>query len=420
MNLFLLAFQSLMNRRVTTGLTILTIAMSVALVLGIERLRHGTKQSFERTVSGVDLIVGARSSPINLLLYTVFRIGNPTNNVDWKSYQELIQDKRVKWAVPISLGDSHRGFRVVGTTADFFTHIGFGGDRQLRFAQGTVFGGLFEAVIGAEVAAKTKYQLGQKIVLSHGTGQVSFQDHGDKPFQVVGILERTGTPMDHSVHISLAGIEALHVDWQNGAPPLPGQSVPAEQLLEKDLVPHSITAFFVGLHRKTAVLSLRREINEYEPEALSAIMPGASLMELWSLLAVAEKSLLAVSALVFVSGLVSMLLALLSTLNERRREMAIFRSLGASVSFVFGMLLFESFLLAVLGSVLGVLVTFGSLIIAQPILESHLGLTVGLLEFGMTEALFLGTVLAVSLLVGALPGLVAYRQSLSDGLTVRT
>lgn len=419
MTLLKLAFQSLWNRRVTTGLTILTVAMSVALLIGIERIRDGTRQSFEKTVSGVDLIVGARSGPINLLLYTVFRIGNPTNNVDWRTFQEIAADKRVKWAVPISLGDSHRGFRVVGTQTGFFEHVGFGGGRKLEFSEGRAFVGVFEAVLGSEVARKLSYKLESSIILSHGTGEVSFQDHADKPFKVVGILKRTGTPIDHSVHVSLEAIEALHIDWMAGGPPM-GKGVSAEEALKMDLQPKSITAFYLGLHRKIAVLNLRREINEYEKEALSAIMPGASLVELWGILSVAERALFAVSILVFVSGLIAMLLSLLSTLNERRREMSILRSVGASSGFIFGLLVFESFFLALMGTLVGLAISFGGLALAQPLLESELGLTVGLLQFGVTEVVFVSLVLLSSLFVGMMPGFAAYRQSLADGLSVRT
>jgi len=415
-----LAFRSLWNRKITTSLTVLTIAMSISLLIGIERIRQSTRQSFESTVSGVDMIVGARSAPMNLLLYSVFRIGNPTNNVDWKTFLSIREDKRIKWSVPISLGDSHKGYRVIGTTPEYFEHIGYGGGKKLQLASGQVFTNEFEAVIGHTVAQKLNYQLNQEIVLSHGTGEVSFQDHADKKFKIVGILQPTGTPADQGIHVSLRSIEALHVDWMEGAPPMTGKGLTAEEALKLDLEPKTISAFFVGVHKKIALLGLRRSINENTDEALTAIMPGATLMEMWSMLSFVESALLAVSVLVFVSGLIAMLLSLISTLNERRREMAILRSVGASHRFVFQLLVFESLVLTVLGAVTGVLATYLILFLIQPVLESRLGLSVGMLTIGQTEIVYLLSMILVSVLVGLIPGYFAYRKSLLDGLTVRT
>ena len=123
MYLITLALKSLRNRKFTALLTIISIALSVALLLGVERVRNDAKLTFTNTISGTDLIVGARSGSVQLLLYSVFRIGNPTNNISWESYQDISSNPLTKWSVPISLGDSHRGFRVMGTVKDYFTHF---------------------------------------------------------------------------------------------------------------------------------------------------------------------------------------------------------------------------------------------------------------------------------------------------------
>ncbi|MCB1796553.1 MAG: ABC transporter permease, partial [Candidatus Competibacteraceae bacterium] len=252
MAILTLAAKSLWNRRLTSALVVLAIALSVTLLLGVERLRTQARASFANTLSGTDLIVGARGSPINLLLYSVFRIGDPTNNVNWSGYRTLAADPRVAWTVPLSLGDSHRGFRVLGTDHSYFQHYRYARNRPLRLAEGREFEDLFDAVLGAEVAEQLGYRLGQSIVLAHGAGQVSFALHEDKPFRVVGILARTGTPVDQTVHVSLAGIEAIHADWRGGAP-LPGFHLSAEQVRQLDLTPKTITAFLVGLNTKTAI-----------------------------------------------------------------------------------------------------------------------------------------------------------------------
>src|SRR5580693_5747121 len=158
-----LAWKSLWNRRATALLTISAIAISVALLLGVQKLRTAARESFANTVSGVDLIVGARSGPLNLLLYSIFRIGDATANVSWKTYRKIAAHPDVAWTIPISLGDSHRGFRVLGTDLDYFAHYRYAGDRGLEFAEGGSWGDLYDAVLGADVASELHYRVGDSI-----------------------------------------------------------------------------------------------------------------------------------------------------------------------------------------------------------------------------------------------------------------
>ena len=273
-----LAFQSLRNRWLTALLTILAIATSVMLLLGVEKVRLGARQSFADTISGTDLIAGARSGGLNLLLYSVFRIGNATNNVTWKTYQDIASRPEVDWIIPISLGDSHHGFRVLGTDTDYFVHYRYRRGQALSFTAGKPFADLFDAVIGADVASTLHYQAGDPIIVAHGIGNVGFVEHDDKPFRVSGILAKTGTPVDRTVHVSLEAIEAIHVDWQNGAR-VPGQSVSAADVRQLDLSPKAITAALIGLKSRLSAFKLQRAINEYPDEPMSAILPGAALQE---------------------------------------------------------------------------------------------------------------------------------------------
>ena len=323
-----LAWKSLLNRRLTAALTLFAIALSVTLLIGVERLRAEARESFANTISGTDLIVGARSGGVQLLLYSVFRIGNATNNISWKSYLDIAAQPNLAWSIPISLGDSHRGYRVLGTTPAYFTHYQYAKDRGLEFEQGQPFSELYDAVLGAEVAEALGYQLNDAIVIAHGASDVSFARHEDKPFTVVGVLERTGTPVDRTVHVSLEAIEAIHIDWQSGAP-IPGLSISAEEARHRDLTPRAITAVLIGLKSKIATFKVQRYINDYAEEPLTAILPGVALSELWGIIGIAENALLIVSGFVVVVGLFGMLTALLTSLNERRREMAILRSVGA-------------------------------------------------------------------------------------------
>jgi putative ABC transport system permease protein len=419
MYLFRLAMASLANRRFTAILTAFAIALSVCLLLAVERVRTEAKASFASTISGTDLIVGARSGSVNLLLYSVFRIGNATNNITWPSFQDIASRPEVDWVVPLSLGDSHRGFRVLGTTPDYFKHYKYRQTNGLVFASGGPFADLFDAVVGADVAATLGYKVGDPIVVSHGLGAVSFVAHDDKPFRVAGVLAKTGTPVDRTVHVSLEAIEAIHVDWQSGAR-VPGQSVSAAEVREMDLKPKAITAALLGLKSKLATFRVQRAINEYREEPLSAILPGAALQELWELVGTAETALQAVSAMVVATALLGMVTMILTTLNERRREMAILRSVGARPRTVLGLLMAEAGVLTVAGIALGVVLLYAALLVLQPYVDSAYGLHLSIEPPKASELATLAGIAVAGCLAGLLPALRAYRLSLADGMTVRT
>ncbi|UPR51851.1 FtsX-like permease family protein [Vibrio cyclitrophicus] len=412
-----LALKSVLNRKATAILTILTVAVSVILLLGVERVRTEAKSSFANTISGTDLIVGGRSGQVNLLLYSVFRIGNATNNIDWKSYQEFSQHNAVKWAIPISLGDSHKGFRVMGTNHSYFENYRYGSKQLLTFQQGKEFEQLFDVVIGADVAKKLDYTIGDQIILAHGISDVAFSRHDNLPFKIVGILAPTGTPVDKTVHVSLEAIEAIHVGWESGANL--GHTPDAETLKTYDFQPKQITAMMVGLNSKIQTFALQREINNYRQEPLSAIMPGIALHELWGMMAVAEQALLIVSGFVVVAGLLGMLSSLLTSLQERRREMAILRAMGARPRHVFGLLISEASALTFLGITLGVAVLFALIAVVAPIVQQSYGINISISAITPHEWKLLMLVQVAGIIIGFIPAFRAYRQSLSDGMTIR-
>ncbi|MBY7661772.1 ABC transporter permease [Vibrio cyclitrophicus] len=412
-----LALKSVLNRKATAILTILTVAVSVILLLGVERVRTEAKSSFANTISGTDLIVGGRSGQVNLLLYSVFRIGNATNNIDWKSYEEFSQHNAVKWAIPISLGDSHKGFRVMGTNHSYFENYRYGSKQPLTFQKGKEFEELFDVVIGADVAKKLDYKIGDNIILAHGISDVAFSRHDNLPFTIVGILSPTGTPVDKTVHVSLEAIEAIHVGWESGANL--GHTPNAEVLKQRDFQPKQITAMMLGLNSKIQTFALQREINNYRQEPLSAIMPGIALHELWGMMAVAEQALLIVSGFVVVAGLLGMLSSLLTSLQERRREMAILRAMGARPRHVFGLLISEASALTFLGITLGVALLFALIAVIAPIVQQSYGINISISAITPHEWKLLMLVQIAGIIIGFIPAFRAYRQSLSDGMTIR-
>lgn len=414
-----LAWKSLLNRRVSALLTVLAVALSVGLFLGVEKTRTGAREGFQSTIHGTDLIVGARSGPVNLLLYSVFRIGDATAEVSWDSYRWLQERPDVSWTVPLSLGDSHRGYRVVGTTTEYFDRYAYGGGQTLRMAEGDRFDDLFDAVIGADVADALGYEIGTPLVLTHGLGRAGLSDHDNRPFRVSGILARTGTPVDRSIHVSLEAITAIHVGWETGARNPMADSITEDMIRGFDLTPRTVTAVLVGLEQKGTILRTRRAIDTYRGEALMAIIPGQALAQLWEVTGVVERALLAVSAFVIAVGLVSILTSILSSLNERRREMAILRAAGARPGQIFGLLVAEAGLLGLVGALLGALLVNAGLAVLAPALTDAYGIVLVGIAPGLTDLYTLLAVTASATFMGVFPAWAAFRRSLADGLTVK-
>lgn len=410
-----LALASLFARALTVGMTILAIALSVALFLGVEKIRTSAKASFTNTISGTDLIVGARSGSVQLLLYSVFRIGNATNNLTWQSYQDIAARADVAWAVPISLGDSHRQFRVMGTTVAFFEHYKYRKRHALALTDGVIISDLFDTVVGSDVAKTLKYSVGDPIIIAHGLA--SFTEHKDQPFRVSGILEKTGTPVDRTVIVNMEAIEAIHVDWKSGAK-TPGQSTPVDVIRRMDLTPKAVTAALIGVKTPLKTFALQRAINQYPEEPLLAILPGVALQELWAIVGVAETALIAVSAMVVITALIGMMATIFSSLNERRREMAIFRAMGAGPATILGLLVLEAMLTAAFGAGLGLGMLYISLVIAQPVIDSTFGLWLTIDSPSIRELWVLFGVVLAGLLVSLIPAVRAYRLSLADGMMV--
>ncbi|MEJ8812674.1 FtsX-like permease family protein [Variovorax ureilyticus] len=415
--LFGIAWRSAWNRRFTLALTVLSIALSTFLLLGVERIRTEMRENFASSVSGTDLIVGARTGSTQLLLYSVFRIGSATNNIQWKSVQALAAHPGVSWVVPMSLGDSHRGFAVLATTPEYFEHFRYGDRQPLRMRDGKPFGELFDAVIGAEVADRLGYRVGQKITLAHGSGEL-VAEHADKPFTVMGVLARTGTPVDRTVHIGLGAMEAIHLEWAGGAP-MPGVKIPADQVRKFDLTPKNVTAALVGLKNRAAVFAVQRWVSTYSGEPLMAILPGVALDELWSVIGVGENALLLMSALVALVSLAGLVSVVMAGLNERRRELAVLRAVGANLRHVLTLLALEGALVTLLGVAVGVALATVGIAVLSPSLQSRFGLALHLSEPTLNEWLLLASLIVAGWLASLLPGIRAYRLSLADGLSPR-
>ena len=416
-----LAWKSLKNRKLATILTIFAMMLSLVLLMSVERILRAAEAGFTQSVSGVDLIVGARSGSLQIVLYTIFNLGQATNNVSIESYNEIKSRPDVEWTIPYSLGDGHKGFRVIATNSDFFKYYQFRSKERITFQAGGPWNGMFDVVLGADVAERLGYQMGSEIVVSHGstTGQ-GIQEHDDKKFRVAGILKATGTQLDRALYISLEGMEAIHLDWQTGSAPTPDKQLSINQITAEMVQPKNITSFFLRTKNRIQTLKLQRDINEFRSEPLLAVIPGVVLSELWQSLSTVEKVLKAISFLVMVVGLMSMLIALMTSLNERRREMAILRVLGASLKHIVGLIVLETFVLASVAIFAASLIKLTLEWMLGPWLQVKYGLYLQQPSFSIVEVSYILLMLVLALLMSLIPALGAMKSALKDGLSVRT
>ena len=402
------AVSSLLSRKGSAVMTLMAISVAIFVLLGIEQIRQQARESFASTVSGVDLIVGAKTGSLNLLLYSVFRIGSPTDNISWQAYREIADADDVAWTIPISLGDSHKGYRVVGTTEAFFKYFSFGKERRLAFYKGEAFEGTFDAVLGSEVATALGYSMGTEIILAHGLASASFTKHDNQPFVVVGILAPTGTPVDHTIHVRLEGIEAIHA----GGSKVPiGAFAPTNRPVTNFSEPESITAFMLGLKSRMSTFNVQRQINEFAGEPLMAILPGVALSELWQMMSMFENVLRLISALVLLAAVLGMGAVLLASIRERRQEIHLLRMMGASPFYLFCLVEMEALILCLLGMLLGGVCLFTALFVIGNAVFSRFGIYLDATLLTPEAALMLVAVLLATLVAAAVPSLKMYTSA---------
>lgn len=401
MILIRLALASLISRKGSALLTLFAISVSIFVLLGVELVRQQAKDSFGRTVSGIDLIVGARTGDVNLLLQSVFRIGHTSHNVRWSSYQDIANLPQVAWTIPIMLGDSHKGFAVMGTNEAFFNHFQFGNQHPLTLSEGVPFRDTFDVVLGSEVARTLDYSLESSLVLAHGLASTSFSQHSDSPFRVVGILAPTGTPVDQALYVSLAAIEAIHSGWQGQPTNSPSQ--PMHQ-------PKSITAFMVGLESKLATFGIQRKINNYTKEPLLAILPGVTLSQLWEMMTSMENTLRLISVLVLLAAELGLAAMLLASIRERRGEITVLRAIGAPAWLIIVLIEIEALLVTLAACVAALVALYVAVSWANAVLSDGFGLVLAPQLFTKSNLILLASILISVAAIALVPGVSAYRQ----------
>jgi putative ABC transport system permease protein len=390
---------------------------SMVLLLSIERIQQGAEEGFNQSISGVDVIIGPRSSSLELVLYTVFHLGRPTNNITTKTIDDIKLRNDIDWIVPIALGDSHKGFRVIATQSNYFEHIKYSDNQSLTFLKGRAFSQLPEVVLGSDVADKLNYSLGSNIQITHGSVEATGNKHDDFSFKASGILNKTGTPIDQAIFVDLKGYELLHLGWKSGKKVFSLDNIDLSTIPKEDLNPKTLTAAFVGLKSKLTLFNFSKSIREYPNEAISAVIPGVALSELWSIVGLVDKGFELLSWIIIAISLIAMITLIIASLDNRKQEMTIYRANGASPRFLATMVIYESLvigLVAIIGAI--ILVT-----IVTYFATSQLNLTLGISPsfqwISLGEIKVFSVILLAGVLSSLIPAVMVFRKNLHQTLS---
>lgn len=470
---FTLVIQSLLNRWLSCLLIILTLAFSISLFFTVSRIQESVRSSFQNTISGVDSVVAARGGDLQILLNSVFLIGEPNSTIRWSTFKDITDNNKMNWAAPISLGDSHKGYRVIGTTNNYFKEIKYSSGKNIEFLSGNSFNDVFDVVLGNAVANKLKYNLDAEIIITHGLSDVgevhtfssekenhsdhadhddhadeehdnhddhvdhddhakheehdNHEDHADEGheghnhenlgFKVTGILKPTGTPIDNAVYVSLAGIEAMHTGWIGNQKVI---DVSIEQIMQSELKPKTISAIFVSLKNRTQVFQFQRDVLNYKEEAISSVMPGITLSRLWALTGNVDKAFKIITFFIIIIALLGMIAMTIAGLNGRRREMAILRSVGASPTNIVSLLLVESIIISLISCAIGYILMIIIFSIGKDYLQNNYGIFINSFSIKNYDLQMIISIICAALIATIVPAIQIYKNTLRDGLNVRS
>ena len=412
-----LLLKSMRSRIIPTSLVTISLMASMVLLLSIERIQQGTEEGFNQSISGVDAIIGPRSSSLELVLYTVFHLGRPTNNITTKTINDVKQRSDISWLVPIALGDSHRGYRVIATEPNYFQHIRYGNNQPLTFSKGAPFTELSEATLGSDVAEKLNYSVGSEIQITHGSIESIGSKHDDFSFTVTGVLNKTGTPIDQAIFLDLKGYELLHLGWKSGKKVFSLEDIDLSSLPPDALNPKTVTAAFVGLKSKLTIFNFSKNIREYTEEAISAVIPGIALSELWSIVGLVDKGFKLLSWIIIAISLIAMVTLIIASLDNRKQEMTIYRANGASPKFLAAMVVYESLVIGLVAIIGAIILVTAVTYFATSQLNLALGISPSFKWISLDEIKVFGIILLSGALSSLIPAAMVFRKNLHQALS---
>ena len=406
MTLWHIAWSYLWNRKLTTALTILSVALGVGLISAVLTLREETQRRFEEEGQAFDIVIGAKGNPLQLVLSSVYFLDMPTGNMDIDIFESLKEHEDVVAAFPLGMGDTFSGYRIVGTTRDLMDFT-WGDRTPYALAEGRYFEDLYEAVIGANVARDTGLKLGSTFVGTHGFVDSAYAEvHEDHPYTVVGILERSGSPNDRGIFCSIESVWDVHCG---------GHDHDHDHAHCDHHHDDEITAALVKLASPAIRFEFKDMVNR-NYNAMAAI-PIQEIQKLYEqLLGTAKMVLLAIGYLVVAISSLSILIGLYMAILQRKRDLAIMRALGATRGEIFGAVIIEAFWVTLLGIFAGWAVGALVCFVLNQYLVATIGFHVPPIRLTADLVSAYSAVLLMGLIAGILPAWQAYRTDIARDL----
>jgi putative ABC transport system permease protein len=420
MSILHLSWKNILNKPLNLVLNLVLFALGVGLISLLLLVNVQLEDKFEKNFAGIDLVIGAKGSPLQLILSSLYHLDAPTGNMPVSEAKAFLNPKHpiFKSAIPLSLGDSHRGYRIVGTNTGFIDLY------AAKFADGKLFEENMEVVVGATVAKNLNIKPGDEFKSSHGLIEDENLVHEDAaPFKVVGILKKTGSVIDQLIVTKTQSIWAVHDEHDHEAEESAEHDHnEAEHNHEHDEAEHSedlpltsyedksITSLLIQFKgRNIQALNMARNINENTN--FQAATPAIEINRLYTLLGVGEEALKGMALLIiFVSGL-SIFISLFSSLRERKYELAVMRTLGARPGFLFQLIIFEGIIIAVLGYFCGIALSHGSMVLLADFLEKSYRYDFSAAIFLKEEIYIFGGSLVIGIIAAIIP---AFQASKTD------
>ncbi|MBL0926590.1 MAG: ABC transporter permease [Phycisphaerales bacterium] len=430
---FQIVVRSLTARRFSTVTTIITVAVAVALMLTLLGMKDAARRAFDRGSGNMHLVVSRDASPLVAILNSVFYANPPRAPLSYAQFRQLRDELPVEWAIPTQQGDSFRGLPVTATEPEFFTRLRPDPDREWRFAVGRVFRADFEVVVGAGAARQTGLRVGDQIYVTHGTGTVAAlaesagarvgegaaiaHIHKEFPFTIVGILEPTGGPHDRVLFVNLHSSWIMHAHDRRLASDPSVKTTGAADVTDADRL---ITAVLLRLLTRPG-----QDVTAVEPVVFDQLRraggftvakPAQEIQRLFAIVGGIHQIFVGMAGVVLLSSGIAIMLALHNSMEQRRRQIAVLRVLGASRGRVFGLMVTESAVIGLLGALAGVGVAVVGQQVVASIMRGQLGLVI---EPTVVPAILLGVVaatVALAAVAGLVPGVMAYRTSVLRSL----
>ncbi len=399
MNLFRISWSNLKDKPLSSFLSGLLMTFGITIISLLLLLNKQLDDQFRKNIKGVDMVLGAKGSPLQLILSSIYQIDSPVGNISLDEAERLTRNPMIKTAIPLSMGDNYQSFRIVGTNKKYLDHFG------ATVAQGKLFQQDLETVIGPRVAAVTGLKIGDTFSGSHGLDKEG-EVHAGTKYKVVGILSATNTVTDQLILTPLSSIWAIHEHHEE-------HEAPAADATEGPEESREITSMLIKFRNPMGMM-LARGINSNSK--LQAALPNIEINRLFSLLGVGVETLRGLAVVIMLISGISVFVSLYNSLKERRYEMALMLSMGATRAQLFGMLLLEGLVLALIGFGLGILLSRIGLWLFSASVSSEYHYNLAAFGILPEEWILLGVAILIGLLAAALPALGVYRMNISRTL----